>query len=264
MPAPSAWVCHPSGLMQRDVQESRRDWVLSDRWFVGCSRVGRRYGCRCSWSAKVRVGAACLLALGAGAALGFRVLGQGTFPMALQLAPTARVWIWVTPVDESLLVFVLSSKDKVDGPPGTLPSRRPPLISHLSFADLLCYRAATDLMFPYPGFHFWSIDFAFPDTMLHVDPSAPGRSFHQTRGVRVPGRNIRAVHVGVPLWILCVIFGAYPTVMFLRGPVRRWNRRRRGRCARCGYDLSGNESGVCPECGSPVDDRRQPAKLPDP
>lgn len=26
-------------------------------------------------------------------------------------------------------------------------------------------------------------------------------------------------------------------------------RRARGQCARCGYDLRGSESGVCPECG---------------
>ena len=26
-------------------------------------------------------------------------------------------------------------------------------------------------------------------------------------------------------------------------------RRKRGQCASCGYDLAGNVSGVCPECG---------------
>lgn len=25
-----------------------------------------------------------------------------------------------------------------------------------------------------------------------------------------------------------------------------------GRCLKCGYDLTGNVSGVCPECGTPV------------
>ena len=29
---------------------------------------------------------------------------------------------------------------------------------------------------------------------------------------------------------------------------RRW--RQRGQCQRCGYDLRGNVSGVCPECGA--------------
>lgn len=39
----------------------------------------------------------------------------------------------------------------------------------------------------------------------------------------------------------------------------QWLRRRRkqsadetGRCATCGYNLTGNASGVCPECGTPV------------
>jgi uncharacterized paraquat-inducible protein A len=27
-------------------------------------------------------------------------------------------------------------------------------------------------------------------------------------------------------------------------------RRARGQCAECGYDLTGNTSGVCPECGT--------------
>ena len=42
------------------------------------------------------------------------------------------------------------------------------------------------------------------------------------------------------------------------GAVRRFHRRRRahartgaGRCPRCGYDLTGNTSGTCPECGTP-------------
>ena len=32
----------------------------------------------------------------------------------------------------------------------------------------------------------------------------------------------------------------------------RARRRRRGQCPHCGYDLSGNASGVCPECGETV------------
>lgn len=60
-------------------------------------------------------------------------------------------------------------------------------------------------------------------------------------------------------WIFFVIFcpfcvpvlflAAYPTIAFIRGPLRRRRRRRRGLCIRCGYNLQGNESGVCPECG---------------
>lgn len=48
------------------------------------------------------------------------------------------------------------------------------------------------------------------------------------------------------------VFALLPTTAFLRGPLRRYMRRRRGACIRCGYDLSYNESGTCPECGEAV------------
>ena len=33
---------------------------------------------------------------------------------------------------------------------------------------------------------------------------------------------------------------------------RRQERQAKGQCVRCGYDLTGNVSGVCPECGAGV------------
>jgi predicted Zn-ribbon and HTH transcriptional regulator len=38
----------------------------------------------------------------------------------------------------------------------------------------------------------------------------------------------------------------------LLGRKLRHHRRRRGLCHRCGYDLTGNTSGRCPECASAV------------
>ena len=55
------------------------------------------------------------------------------------------------------------------------------------------------------------------------------------------------------LWVPLFLFAFYPTIAFIRfirGPVRRRRRRRKGQCIPCGYDLTGNVSGVCPECGS--------------
>jgi len=66
------------------------------------------------------------------------------------------------------------------------------------------------------------------------------------------GRYTRFHFVGIrPLGFLAItlICAAYPTVTFIRGPVRRRYRRRRGLCSQCGYDLRGNTTGVCPECG---------------
>jgi predicted amidophosphoribosyltransferase len=33
---------------------------------------------------------------------------------------------------------------------------------------------------------------------------------------------------------------------------RQARHRRIGHCLRCNYDLTGNVSGVCPECGTPI------------
>ena len=54
----------------------------------------------------------------------------------------------------------------------------------------------------------------------------------------------------VPFWIPFLAF-AIPTVIL-------WRRDRRfppGHCQKCGYDLTGNESGLCPECGKQVGSR---------
>ena len=49
---------------------------------------------------------------------------------------------------------------------------------------------------------------------------------------------------------VAVLLFVYPCTAFARGPLRRWRRRRMGWCLKCGYDLTGNESGTCPECGT--------------
>jgi hypothetical protein len=57
---------------------------------------------------------------------------------------------------------------------------------------------------------------------------------------------IPSFEVCIPLWLPFIIFG-FPTVFF-------WYRDRRrfpaGYCQKCGYDLTGNVSGICPECGT--------------
>lgn len=60
----------------------------------------------------------------------------------------------------------------------------------------------------------------------------------------------RLVHgLRVPCWATIAILGFYPTVAFIGCRARRWRRRRRGLCVKCGYNLTGNKSGRCPECG---------------
>jgi hypothetical protein len=55
----------------------------------------------------------------------------------------------------------------------------------------------------------------------------------------------------LPAWALPLAVAIYPLALVLR----LWRRRAassRGRCWSCGYNLAGNVSGVCPECGTPV------------
>ncbi|MHC4065841.1 MAG: RING finger protein [Planctomycetota bacterium] len=60
-------------------------------------------------------------------------------------------------------------------------------------------------------------------------------------------------HIRFPLVFLIPFFAAYPALVVYRG-ARRRRRRKRGLCKSCKYDLTGNESGVCPECGTPIKD----------
>jgi hypothetical protein len=57
------------------------------------------------------------------------------------------------------------------------------------------------------------------------------------------------IFLDVPLWLVFFVFGAYPALVLTKGIVRR-RRRKRGQCPKCGYNLTGNTSGVCPECGT--------------
>lgn len=56
-----------------------------------------------------------------------------------------------------------------------------------------------------------------------------------------------AIIANIPLGILCVVFGV-PAIAFARWNPTRWI----GHCPRCRYDLTGNVTGTCPECGTVV------------
>lgn len=65
--------------------------------------------------------------------------------------------------------------------------------------------------------------------------------------VRLPTGAVARSFI-TPLWLPLAAF-AIPTVVLF------WHDRRRvpaGHCPRCRYNLTGNVSGACPECGNPV------------
>jgi hypothetical protein len=82
------------------------------------------------------------------------------------------------------------------------------------------------------------------------DPSFCGFAFYHHAYVRKDGPPCSETHrVTIPIWSLTALAATPPA---LGGIGFCWKRRRgaRGLCTTCAYDLTGNESGVCPECGT--------------
>ncbi len=66
------------------------------------------------------------------------------------------------------------------------------------------------------------------------------------------GRYEREFQLIMPIWPIFLLAAAPTALWAWRTAVARRRRRRRdaNRCAGCGYDLTGNTSGRCPECGA--------------
>ena len=69
-------------------------------------------------------------------------------------------------------------------------------------------------------------------------------------GVANPnGTMTWTTYLRVPLWMVVLLTSVLPAIWLAAGV---WNKRRKlgpNTCPDCGYDLTGNESGECPECG---------------
>ena len=86
----------------------------------------------------------------------------------------------------------------------------------------------------------------------------PKASFRLTSTPRANG--YRTTHVAFPLALSTFLLVITGTVPIISGPVKRWRRKRTGLCIHCGYNLSGNRTGRCPECGMHHRLGRKPAR----
>jgi len=67
------------------------------------------------------------------------------------------------------------------------------------------------------------------------------------------GSGASSLRIFVSSWTLAALILCYPVIFFIRSyRRRRVNRYVLRPCDRCGYDLQGNESGTCPECGTAI------------
>lgn len=58
--------------------------------------------------------------------------------------------------------------------------------------------------------------------------------------------------LSIPIWLLTINLGFLPALASFLWAVKTLRRARRrflNHCQRCGYNLTGNTSGTCPECG---------------
>jgi len=95
---------------------------------------------------------------------------------------------------------------------------------------------------------FWSDFIRKPNPMAKPPPQIPPQLVHAFLA-GWPGRWGQLLF---PLWILFLILSAYPTAVFIRGPLLHHLRRKKGHCIKCGYNLTGNVTGICPECGEKI------------
>jgi len=66
------------------------------------------------------------------------------------------------------------------------------------------------------------------------------------------GSGASSLRIIVSSWTLIFFTACYPIIFLILSYRRRVNRDALQPCFRCGYDLQGNASGTCPECGTSI------------
>jgi hypothetical protein len=62
-----------------------------------------------------------------------------------------------------------------------------------------------------------------------------------------------------PILVPVVVLGVCPVICLISARRRHARQRREGLCLSCGYNLTGNVSGICPECGTPLTEEQRAA-----
>ncbi len=81
---------------------------------------------------------------------------------------------------------------------------------------------------------------------LTRDPTPTQGSFLLTSHLNGPYRTTWFVF---PLWLTTGLLTTVCTIPIITGPVRQRWRKWKGLCVQCGYNLRGNRTGRCSECG---------------
>lgn len=99
----------------------------------------------------------------------------------------------------------------------------------------------------------YSVRFLHPDVLRNARYHGnPVPAFAWNPPGQVPGPFMSYIANGFvrfPAWIPPVLFLVYPFCVFVRNRIAA-RRQMPGACNTCGYDLTGNIAGRCPECGN--------------
>ena len=93
-----------------------------------------------------------------------------------------------------------------------------------------------------------------PDVMIFngspfvsLDGAAPGWQTWWPSLGQTHGQATKIINAHLPMWLVLLTVASPTAYLF-----RRDRRPPPGHCQKCGYDLKGNVSGVCPECGKAI------------
>ena len=125
---------------------------------------------------------------------------------------------------------------------GVLPRPQPPIVQAQfnSFYMQLFNEAQNSRMH---GASLWHRD------TPRLSPSGAWLGVGVTPSSKFP--NVTGITIQIRWWVGIVVFGLLPVVWVITH-LRRWALPEKGYCISCGYNLAGNLSGICPECGEPI------------
>ena len=94
-------------------------------------------------------------------------------------------------------------------------------------------------------------------TKLRQHESMWGAWIHTDDNIRLPmtadtRETVLLLAAPASLRLATALTAFGPLIAYSRAWLRRWERKKRGQCLGCGYSLTGNVSGRCPECGKPL------------
>jgi hypothetical protein len=170
-----------------------------------------------------------------------RLVNVLTFVSLPMLAATAVFWVRSHRIGDRLWWYDRPSVVQVDSNDGLL---------RVEWGDMVSREAP---MSPGWGGTFWPFERVADTYKVDLKKGITLGFRYQRWTWNTPEVSADGRRITFPYWVPALVL----SVPVVAGAIRYGSGRRRarridrGRCGSCGYDLTGNTSGVCPECSTP-------------